>query len=45
MALRTRTIDKALMSPLYALQGEFALGYGLSLGTGCLGVVRVHLLI
>lgn len=45
MVLQTRTIDKALMSPLYVLGGEFALGCGLILGTEHLEVVRVHLLI
>lgn len=45
MVLQTRVIDKTLMSPLYVLEGEFALGHDFIMGTEHLEAVRVHILV
>lgn len=44
MVLQTRMVDKALMSPLYVLGGEFALGHDF-MAIEHLEAVRVPILI
>lgn len=44
MVLQTRVVDKALMSPLYVLGGEFALGHDF-VGIEHLEAMRVPILI